>query len=80
MVALFDSKVRVRIVGSNPTYLKYFYANNDEMYLDLKNLIPNFKLETITLSPLTHLEQLFNNTSRPYNYRFGWITLEDNIV
>lgn len=78
VVALFDSFVRIRTVGPNPTYLKYFYVNNDQMYLDLKNLIPETSLDSFQQEPLTHLEQLFVGNTRLYTYQFGWITLEDH--
>ena len=70
--------MRLRLVGSHPTYLKYFYVNNEQMYVDLKNLVPENKMEVLEKDPLTHLEELFGGDIRLYNYRFGWITVEDN--
>lgn len=79
-MALFESQVRVRVVGPNPTYLNYFYINNDQMNVDLSNLVPEFSISDISQAPITHLEQLFNNNTRPLTFRFGWITLEDSVI
>lgn len=48
--------------------------------MDLKTLVPEFKINSIQMAPLTHLEGLFNENNRVYNCRFGWIVLEANVI